>query len=137
MMESTDDLFLNLDLSLALKNAGILFDETLAIRHKDNGAVSLRKSMFTTIPTIHIPAPSLDELYAMFPKKIILDDMSFYLMTSVDNKYNSVSWFESEDDLMTDMITGDDLKTCLANQLLFLIKNELTNTRYINRAEWL
>jgi hypothetical protein len=136
-MESIDELFLDLELSLALKNIGVLFDETLAIRHKDNGAVSLRVSMFTTIPTIHIPAPSLDEIYGMFPKKIVLDDIKFYLMISVDLNYNTVSWFESEDGLLTDMITGDDLKSCLAKQLLFLIQNELTTTKYINKVEWL
>jgi hypothetical protein len=135
-MENFDNLFLSLELSLALKEAGILLDETIAIRHKDNGSVSLTKSMFKVIPALHIKAPSTDELYDLIPKKIVLDEMNFFLMTSVDPKHNTVSWYESEEGNITDMITGDDLKTCLTNQIIFLIKSDIITSQFINRAEW-
>jgi hypothetical protein len=135
-MESVDDLFLSLEQSIALRQAGILFDNTVALRNKEYDSVSMRKGMFTIISTLHVPAPSTEEIWLSIPKSITLDDIKFFLMTSVDLESNAVSWYEAEDGAATDMIYGEDLKTCLANQIIHLIKEEIVTTSFINRRQW-
>jgi hypothetical protein len=135
-MESVDDLFLSLKLSQELRKSGLLFDGTVALRNKQYDSVSYRKNMFTIIPSLHIPAPSTEELWHAIPKRITLDDITFYLMYSVDKDLNAVSWYEAEDGAATKMITGEDMKSSLTMQLLFLLNEDIVKSTYINRREW-